>query len=82
MLGRLRMTLDECEEAYKRLAKEIFQPKRSRLNPLRMIEFYQASERFDSHAMEKLVKGIISSRTGSENTPLKQNTPKGHSCKV
>lgn len=82
MLGCLKMTLDECEEAYKTLAKEIFQPKRSKMNPLRFIEMYQASERFDSQAMAKMLKLIIQGRTGAYNMPLRPTESEQSPCKV
>ncbi|KAF7559636.1 hypothetical protein G7046_g4511 [Stylonectria norvegica] len=71
MIGCLRMTLDECESAYLTMAKKIFQPKRSKMSPLRFLDIYQANERFDSRSMEKVLKDIIAKRTGSSTTKLK-----------
>lgn len=71
MLGCLRMTVNECEEAYIRLAKTIFKPKRWKYNAFsRGVDFFSASERYDSSKLESVVKEIIKARTGSEKTPL------------
>lgn len=82
MIGCLKMTLDECEEAYMTMAKEIFQPKRSRMNPLRAVDYIQANERFDSKSMERIIKDIIAQRTGDPNHRLMDQTEKQPSCKV
>ncbi|KAJ0327316.1 hypothetical protein COL5a_006108 [Colletotrichum fioriniae] len=71
MLGCLRMTVNECEEAYIRLAKTIFKPKRWKYNAFsRGVDFFSASERYDSSKLGSVVKEIIKARTGSEKTPL------------
>lgn len=82
MIGCLRMTLDECEIAYMTMAEKIFQPKRSKINPLRMVDFIQARERFDSQSMEKVLKEIIELRTGSEHTKLRSEESCESECKV
>ncbi|OHF00497.1 ankyrin repeat protein [Colletotrichum orchidophilum] len=75
MLGCLRMTVEECEEAYIRLAKTIFKPKRWKYNCFsRSVDFFSASERYDSSKLESVVKEIIKARTGSEKTPLSNFT--------
>ncbi|KAL2760120.1 hypothetical protein ACRALDRAFT_1073881 [Sodiomyces alcalophilus JCM 7366] len=82
MLGRLRMTLDECHDAYIQLAKSIFKPKRYRYDIFsRTVDFLSAKERFDSSKFEQVVRKILRERTGSEHTPLRdsdQTSP----CKV
>ncbi|KZL79415.1 ankyrin repeat protein, partial [Colletotrichum incanum] len=71
MLGCLRMTVEECEDAYIRLAKTIFKPKRWKYNCFsRGMDFLSASERYDSSKLEDVVKAIIKARTGSEKAPL------------
>ncbi|KAI3546788.1 hypothetical protein CSPX01_04030 [Colletotrichum filicis] len=78
MLGCLRMTVDECEEAYIRLAKTIFKPKRWKYNAFsRGVDFFSASERYDSSKLESVVKEIIKARTGSDKTPLSNFTEDG-----
>jgi patatin-like phospholipase/acyl hydrolase len=71
MLGRLRMTLDECHEAYIKLAKTIFKPKRCRFNIIgRGLDALSASERYDSQKFEEVVKAIIAKRKGSSRERL------------
>jgi patatin-like phospholipase/acyl hydrolase len=59
MLGRLRMTLDECEDAYLKLSKRIFQPKRRFGKPLKVADYLQANGRFDAHKLEEVIKDSI-----------------------
>ncbi|KAF4465990.1 ankyrin repeat [Fusarium albosuccineum] len=83
MLGRLRMSLKECEEAYLKLGKDIFEPKRARWDGRRLVDFVQANEKFDSSILESSIKTIIGEKTGDENSPLKPlNAPADVDCKV
>ncbi|KAF1954474.1 phospholipase, patatin family protein [Byssothecium circinans] len=59
MLGRLRMTLDECEDAYLKLSKRIFQPKRRFGKALKVADYLQANGRFDAHKLEEVMKENI-----------------------
>ncbi|OBR02356.1 Ankyrin repeat protein [Colletotrichum higginsianum IMI 349063] len=71
MLGCLRMTIEECENAYIRLAETIFKPKRWKYDCFsRGLDFFSASERYDSSKLEDVAKAIIKTRTGSEEAPL------------
>lgn len=82
MLGCLRMTIEECEEAYISLAKKIFKPKRWKYDCFsRGLDFFSASERYDSSKLEDVVKAIIKARTGSEQAPL-LDLNEGATCKV
>ncbi|ROT42927.1 hypothetical protein SODALDRAFT_26809 [Sodiomyces alkalinus F11] len=82
MLGCLQMTLDECHDAYIKLAESIFKPKRHKYNVIgRTRDFVSANERYDSSKFEQIVKKIIEKRKGSGNAPLRdphQTSP----CKV
>lgn len=83
MLGRLRMSLDECEQAYLELSHKIFRPKRCKYSPMKIIDGYSLSERFDSTVLEKLMKKVIKERTGSEHHLLQDGgSPKSSPCKV
>ncbi|WJG35915.1 acyl transferase/acyl hydrolase/lysophospholipase, partial [Fusarium oxysporum Fo47] len=83
MLGRLHMSLKECEEAYLKLGEEIFAPKRARWDGRRLVDFVQANEKFDSSILERSIKAIIGKKTGDENSPLKPSeTPAEGDCKV
>ena len=46
MLGRLRMSLDECQKAYTILSENIFTKEHSRANPARLYKFLQADGKF------------------------------------
>jgi len=70
MLGRLRMTLDECEEAYLNLSERIFTPKRSTFNPLRSKDFLLADGKFDYKELEKAIKDIVVRNHGLEESTL------------
>ncbi|EEY17602.1 phospholipase [Verticillium alfalfae VaMs.102] len=66
MLGRLRMSVDECIAAYTALSDEVFEKKnhRIRLNG-------QLQGRFDSVALERAVKKILARTNHHENVLLK-----------
>jgi hypothetical protein len=47
MLGRLRMSIDQCEEAYLQLSEEIFTPQRANANVLgKAYDFVNADGKF------------------------------------
>lgn len=72
MLGRLRMTLDECEDAYTRMSERIFKPKRSSHNYFgRGKDLFGADGRFDSEELEDAIKEIILNRQLLEGSLLK-----------
>jgi nitrite reductase/ring-hydroxylating ferredoxin subunit len=80
MLGRLRMTLNECEDAYLNLSERIFTPKRSIFSPLRGKDFLLADGKFDYKALEEAIKDIIGRTPGfDESSLLKDPDPQ---CKV
>ncbi|KAF2752264.1 FabD/lysophospholipase-like protein [Sporormia fimetaria CBS 119925] len=79
MLGRLRMRLEDCENAYLSLSKSIFTRKRSRMNLFgHAKDFVQADGRFDSAALETAIKEVVR-QVGTEDMLLKEE--KGP-CKV
>ena len=53
------MTLEECEDAYLRLAEKIFSPKRSTMNPLRVPDYFQANDKFDHKVLEDAVRSEL-----------------------
>ncbi|KFZ08459.1 hypothetical protein V502_09342 [Pseudogymnoascus sp. VKM F-4520 (FW-2644)] len=67
MLGRLRMTIRECIEAYTELSKAIFTPKHSRASLVRGVEYLNGDGKFDSQAFEKEIKTQIRKSKGAEN---------------
>lgn len=65
MLGRLHMSLDECEEAYLNLSRKIFKPKHGRFNKAsQWADFLLANEKFDSARLEGAIKDCINSTLG------------------
>lgn len=81
MLGRLRMSLDECETAYLSLSQEIFTPTRSATNiPGKVYDFLQANGKFDSEPLERSIKSILRAQDKSEDELLKDDDP--DACKV
>ncbi|TAQ88735.1 hypothetical protein B7494_g2948 [Chlorociboria aeruginascens] len=71
MLGRLRMSVDECEMAYLNLAQNIFKFKRKGLNFFaRTSDFLQANGKFSTEALEATIKEIVRSKSNGENTLL------------
>jgi hypothetical protein len=68
MLGRLRMTAEECKKAYIKLLRRIFQRKHTR--PLsRERDLWPAKGQFESKELEKAIKETIneiSSRADEE----------------
>ncbi|KAL6716618.1 hypothetical protein ACLMJK_006186 [Lecanora helva] len=60
MLGRLRMTLEECESAYLRLVQTIFTPRRNPKNYIgRGKDFLLAEGKFDAGSFEDAIIGEI-----------------------
>jgi hypothetical protein len=58
MLGRLRMSIDQCEEAYVKFSQEIFTPRRtSSLG--QKLDFINAKGKFSTEALEANIKRLI-----------------------
>lgn len=87
------MTLEECEDAYLRLAENIFSPRRSTMNPLRVPDYFQANGKFDHKVLEDAVrfelKRLAESRktlavpglqTGLQNQQTGQQAAQGSSA--
>lgn len=66
MLGRLKMTVDECIGAYADFSDEVFQRKHHRVN----IRSGGIQGRFDSSTLEEAVKKIIVNKGFDENELL------------
>lgn len=75
MLGRLKMSVAECIEAYASLSDAIFQKKRSRLS-LRG----KTQGRFDSDELERAVKQMIL-RNGLSADEMLEDTTEA-ACRV
>ena len=75
MLGRLQMDVDDCIEAYVRLADRVFKKTGP---PLDLC--CQVQSRFNTKALEQEIKGLVRRQTGTENSLLKNEDDA--SCKV
>ena len=75
MLGRLRMSIDECIDAYLSLSDQVFQKKAHRV----MING-RVQGRFDSEELKQAVKDVVTKR-GLDEDALLKDTSDG-SCKV
>ena len=74
------MTFDECDDAYLKLSKSIFKPKRVFGVPSKAADVLLANGRFDSKLMEKVLKEAIRSMGHAEDALLKDD--RNPSCKV
>jgi len=81
MLGRLRMSIDECEEVYVELSQKIFAPHRSKANIVGQgLDFVNARGKFSSEALQASIKDVVKSKGFSEDQ-LFYNQDNGR-CKV
>ena len=76
MLGRLKMSINECIEAYLSLSDRIFQKKRHRVANI----YGNIQGRFDSEELAKVVKEVIKSK-GLDEGSLLEEVPEA-SCKM
>ena len=75
MLGRLRMTIDDCIDAYTSLSDKVFEKKAHRVNIKGKLQ-----GRFDTAALEQTIKKILADCGFSAETLLKD--PADGACKV
>jgi len=75
MLGRLRMNIHECIEAYLSLSDRIFQKKRHRVTIRGKIQ-----GRFDSEELAQAVRDVITAKGHQEDVLLKDMSE--NACKV
>jgi hypothetical protein len=75
MLGRLRMSIDDCIDAYLLLSDRIFQKKRHRVTVKGDIQ-----GRFDSDVLARAVQEVVVAQGLPENTLLKDVSD--GACKV
>ncbi len=75
MLGRLKMSIDECVDAYLSLSDRIFQKKRHRVTIKGNVQ-----GRFDSEELERAVKEVVTAQGLQEDALLKDAS--GDACKV
>jgi hypothetical protein len=75
MLGRLKMNIDECIDAYLSLSDSIFEKKRHRVTVKGKIQ-----GRFDSEELTRVVKEVVKRQGLEEDALLKDSSETG--CKV
>jgi hypothetical protein len=75
MLGRLRMDISSCVEAYSRLSDSVFRKVAHRVTLKGNVQ-----ARFDSQALERAIKEILKQQGLDEDALLKENMDSG--CKV
>jgi hypothetical protein len=75
MLGRLRMSIGECIEAYLSLFDRIFRKKRHRVTAKGNIQ-----GRFDSEELTRAVKEVLAKKGLQEDALLKDTSD--NACKV
>ena len=81
MLGRLRMSLEECETAYKQLSSEIFKVRtRHSADPRRIYDFLEANGKFSPRPLEESVRNILGQHNLADNELLQDNNIEA--CKV
>jgi hypothetical protein len=75
MLGRLKMSVDDCINAYTRLADKVFVKKSHRFSLTGKVQ-----ARYDSDALVEAVKSIMGEAGFDEKSLLWDPDP--HACKV
>lgn len=75
MLGRLKMSINECIDAYLSLSDRIFQKKRHRVTIKGSIQ-----SRFDSEELERVVKEVVTAQGLQKDELLKDASD--DACKV
>ncbi len=75
MLGRLKMSIDDCIDAYLSLSDRVFQKKRHRVTVKGDIQ-----GRFDSEELAKAVKEVVAAQELEEDALLKDDSV--DACKV
>ncbi len=78
MLGRLRMSVDECIGAYTKLSDSVF--RRTSILPVKVDGGVKA--RFSTKALEQVVKQLIKSREGTEDALLREADLDSDMCRV
>ena len=76
MLGRLKMTIPECIEVYKKLASQIF----SANSVEKGLNFAKTGAYYTKDNFEKGLKNVIKQKTGDENATMLD--PDSNNCKV
>lgn len=80
MLGRLRMNIQECIEAYQKISERVFKPKRSRLNVLgRGKDLWSLDGAFDADELAQAIREVVVNAGEDGDAKLLEDDP---ACKV
>lgn len=80
MLGRLHMSVEECEATYLNLSERIFNPRRASINVIgRTKDLWKAEGRFDGEELKACIIDLLEERKVNKETLLKDPEPM---CKV
>lgn len=79
MLGRLRMTVDECLEAYENLADQVFGHPRH--FHIRKPPWYPR-DKYDHRRLEKVIKDIVKERSPSDHNSTEFRQPNEDMCRT
>lgn len=83
MLGRLRMSLDSAEKAYKTLSERIFQPAHNEVDiPGKTYDFLKANGKFSSEPLEVVIQEMLVLNGLSPYELLYDVNEDGQACKV
>ena len=72
MIGRLRMSLDECQSAYTLLSETIFTPVHNPVDPRRLYKYLNASGKFQNGPLEDSIKSTMWSKDFQEDALLQE----------
>ena len=79
MLGRFKMTIQECQDKYQALMGQVF-PHHSTIG--KMWNWEAKGAQYDAGTLEKLIKQVTKERLGSEEAALVPEDWRTQRCKV
>lgn len=78
MLGRFKMTIQECKDKYKKFMGDVFPEHFKFVKDLKMLK----GSIYDAKVLEGVIKGLVKERLKDENALLFDQNAKEDSCKV
>jgi len=82
MLGRLRMSVEDCEEEYRKISSEVFGTKHSILNGGSVaVAFSRGSYLYESQPLVDAIRRVVKERLGDSKAKLLEGDGKPQ-CKV
>lgn len=79
MLGRLRMSIEECEEKYDEISKKVFGSKAGWIIRDESTAFVGGTYLYDPKNLEDAIKKVVGDKLGDPLAPMLEENPK---CKV